>query len=338
MKEFKINQSITVKLEYISGKGKVTNIYVNKRLFRQCKHLLLQVPKNNLQTYNNFNSIDELADVADIDEGSKIPPEVEFWGHCSNLQAWVENNYDTRLLHSNLAFPLLKKLTEEGDLIAKKVFKEEIVRRIMSGSYSIITYLCSSGYIDYLTDEEKSLLFLDFKEKVISNLDERKIIDLNIFDSLEYFAENFNEEIIKDIIRHIYELGDIKYECIKDGVKYETVMQFILDVCLFNYFTTKELLNLIFNSKSPTTKKFRGILVSSGVSREKYRTMLERISNEDDERAHLLIEGIISCCRPFVNYSRYNLRWELIKMAHDCIRILRIEDKIQREKQKSTFA
>ncbi len=54
---------------------------------------------------------------------SAILPIKEFWGHCSNLQAWAEYGYDTRLLHPNLAFPLLEKLATVGDPIAKKVFK-----------------------------------------------------------------------------------------------------------------------------------------------------------------------------------------------------------------------
>ncbi|MFX1257954.1 MAG: leucine-rich repeat domain-containing protein, partial [Promethearchaeota archaeon] len=84
----------------------------------------------------------------------KISPETEFWGHCSNLQAWTENEYDTRLLHSNLAFPLLKKLTESGDPLAKKVFKEEIAKRFMKGHLSVSTYLIKEGYLFYLSKEE----------------------------------------------------------------------------------------------------------------------------------------------------------------------------------------
>ncbi|MFX1237046.1 MAG: hypothetical protein ACFFAS_03805 [Promethearchaeota archaeon] len=50
-----------------------------------------------------------------------IPPETEFLVHCSNLQAWVEHGYDARLIHSNLAFPLLKRLCEVGDPQAKRM-------------------------------------------------------------------------------------------------------------------------------------------------------------------------------------------------------------------------
>ena len=79
-----------------------------------------------------IESIDEAVEKLDrslegASENLKVPPETEFWGHCSNMQVWAEYNYDTRLLHSNLAFPLLKRLYEAGDTIAQRVFQEEIV-------------------------------------------------------------------------------------------------------------------------------------------------------------------------------------------------------------------
>ena len=80
-----------------------------------------------------------MEDIESIDEAAKklnhslendineytIPPEVEFWGHSSNLQTWYEYGYDLRLLHSNLAFPLLQKLTDIGDPLAKKVLEKK---------------------------------------------------------------------------------------------------------------------------------------------------------------------------------------------------------------------
>ena len=46
-----------------------------------------------------------------IFEGNEhnITPEQEFWEHYSNLQVWYKNDYNTRLLHRNLSFDLLKK-------------------------------------------------------------------------------------------------------------------------------------------------------------------------------------------------------------------------------------
>lgn len=153
--EFKINEYIIVRLE----EGK-TNIYVKRRFFNQCKYLLLNIPVNKVSSFDEINSIDEAAEILDNSlEGMDpyeydIEPEVEFWAHCSNLQVWAENKYNTRLLHSNLAFPLLKRLTEVGDLIAKRVFKEEIVKRIESNYEPVVHFLIEAGYLKHLNEDE----------------------------------------------------------------------------------------------------------------------------------------------------------------------------------------
>lgn len=155
MQEFRVNNYISLKLE-----NKKTIIYVDNEKFKQCKYLLLKIVVEEMQSFNDIESIDEVAERLDKTlEGDglkqiKIPPEVEFWGHCSNLQVWSENNYNTRLLHSNIAFPLLKKLYLLGDLIAKKVFREEIVKRIENGNSQVTMYLVEEEYINHLDRDE----------------------------------------------------------------------------------------------------------------------------------------------------------------------------------------
>ena len=83
-----------------------------------------------------------------------VTPEQEFWGHCSNIQAWVEHDYDTRILMSNISFPLLRELTKAGDPLARKVFKEEIALRLESGYPSVVQYLLNQGYIRNFTPSE----------------------------------------------------------------------------------------------------------------------------------------------------------------------------------------
>ena len=159
MKEFTINEFLSLKLE-----GDKTNLYVNGRLFEQCKVLLIQIPIKNTEDYDEIKSIDEAAGILGwSDEGQEgveyyLDPETEFWGHCSNLQMWYENDYDTQLLHSNLAFPLLKHLTDCGDPLAKKVFKEEIAKRIESGYLPVIIFLIEEKYLRYFTSEELSVV------------------------------------------------------------------------------------------------------------------------------------------------------------------------------------
>ncbi|MFW9929455.1 MAG: hypothetical protein ACFFD1_08700, partial [Candidatus Thorarchaeota archaeon] len=92
-----------------------TIIYVNNHPFRQCMYLLLNIPVEKIKEYDEIKSIDEAASKLNRKmerNHNLIPPETEFWGHCSNIQAWADNNYDTRILHRNLAFPLLKALAD----------------------------------------------------------------------------------------------------------------------------------------------------------------------------------------------------------------------------------
>ncbi len=155
---FHINEHITVRLE-----DEHTRIYVNYKLFTQCAILLVEISFSDAPKYDKIQSIDEIAFNLgwphQQDEVSyRIPPEVEFMGHCSNLQAWADNNYDTRLLHSNISFPLLKKLVEAGDTMAKRRFKEEIGLRFESGYPPTLLFLLEEKYIGYLTLEERSVL------------------------------------------------------------------------------------------------------------------------------------------------------------------------------------
>jgi len=164
--EKKINQYITLKME--NGR---THIYVNGHRFIQCIRLILNIQRNDAHIYDEIESIDEAAKLysthlfqnrilqrprmpAFPSQGHGITPEQEFWGHCSNIQAWVEHDYDTRVLMSNISFPLLRVLSEAGDPLAKKVFKEEIALRLESGYPSVVQYLINQGYIKHFTPSE----------------------------------------------------------------------------------------------------------------------------------------------------------------------------------------
>ncbi len=175
MKEFKISDLLTVKLE-----DNKTIIYINDVKIIQCKYLLLNevsfdseteefpIEKLSIDTQSkNLNHSLEL-----VDENN-IPPEVEFWAHSSNLQAWYEHEYDTQLLHMNLAFPLLRKLTQAGDTIAKQVFKKEIKKRFRAGNLNVMTFLIIEGYLDELSIEESDDLYQELDFEIYKKLQKR---------------------------------------------------------------------------------------------------------------------------------------------------------------------
>ncbi|MFW9939770.1 MAG: hypothetical protein ACFFFT_01925 [Candidatus Thorarchaeota archaeon] len=169
--EFKVNDFLALKLE-----GNRTFIYIKGKRFIQCIRLFLQIPPQTSNLYEEIESIDEATEVYKqalwenrIVEGPmarpsrfqnrSITPEQEFWGHCSNIQAWAEHDYDTRLIHSNLAFQLLRELAFEGDAKAKAMFEEEIAIRFESGYFSVVAYLLEEGYLFFLNkDKLKTLL------------------------------------------------------------------------------------------------------------------------------------------------------------------------------------
>jgi len=172
MKDFKINDFLSLRLE--DGK---TNIYLNGEQFNQSKYLIINIFTEETEIIDEVESIDEVVSILGWRDGGQegvkynIDPETEFWGHCSNLQVWFENDYDTRLLHSNLAFPLLKKLVEFGDPLAKKVFKGEIVKRFKSGYPTVLTYILEKELLNYLNREELSHLIEKNLFTFLENID-----------------------------------------------------------------------------------------------------------------------------------------------------------------------
>lgn len=107
-KTYRINHLIELKLE-----NDKTEIYINGNKFIQCKYLLLNIPKERVKETNDYVDIDELAKkYSKENETNKqiIEPETEFFGHCSNLEAFVQNDYNPNVLHSSMSIPLLTEL------------------------------------------------------------------------------------------------------------------------------------------------------------------------------------------------------------------------------------
>ncbi|TFG11092.1 MAG: hypothetical protein EU535_07780 [Promethearchaeota archaeon] len=255
IQEFKINEYITLKLE-----NKETIIYIAGKRFRQCKFLLLNIPVDKIRSIDELESIDEAAERLDISmEGGarkniSIPLEVEFWGHCSNLQVWSEHDYDTRLLHSNLAFPLLKRLTEEGDPLAKKVFKEEIAKRIESAYPPVISYLMIElRYFDLLSNEEISAIFENTQliKKIIYGLKKQKFyIEGWGYEFCNYFSKRIPELFEKELL-----------EFLKDCDSSDIIV--FVDYEFNKFIKRKEVLKLLFDSNYKFSEELKRIEIDN---------------------------------------------------------------------------
>ena len=177
-KEYRISELITLKLEpqrrtfdgSQMGNLKETNIYVNNKKFKQCKYLLLNLEVG--KSYKEIESIDQAKELLEVRiddirdnydrsmESSRnkfeILPEEEFHGHCSNIQAFYEYDYDLRVIHSNLGFPLLKELAKCGDQKAIIKLKEEITFRVEKGGFR--AWKPHYNTLKYFTKEEREYL------------------------------------------------------------------------------------------------------------------------------------------------------------------------------------
>ncbi|MFX1442615.1 MAG: hypothetical protein ACFFHV_04305 [Promethearchaeota archaeon] len=204
-------------------------------MFIHCKSLLLTISKNKFESDSLVNSIDDLLELSDnsfeIQDHipSSLTPEAWFWGHCSNLQVWYEGNYNTQLLDSNLAFPLLKKLTEAGDTRAKQVFKDEIAKRFEKGNLNSIIYLLENDYLSYLNKEEIECLL----DQTAFNLTTNIVIELQSIWSEILESKYWKLAEIIDILLFFALKYDIKYifhiiEALPEKLKEDFVKKIIL--------------------------------------------------------------------------------------------------------------
>lgn len=252
----KINNFISVRLE-----GRETTIYIRDSPFKQCKGLVLSIPVKDIDSFNEINSIDEAAELYSKkyefnqhnvwndglipledfrDDKAQFTPEQEFWVHSSNLQTWVEHNYDTRLLHSNLAFPLLQELVKAGDLKAVKAFKDEVAKRLSSGYYSTVVYLIEQDYLENFNSEEIQTLFEKFDYNLLlKNAKDlllfRKLIKVGAPNAKKVYINNLREILSSD---NQSEISTLLWNKCFDALRLEEVISISKN---FNFLNSDEI-------------------------------------------------------------------------------------------------
>ena len=138
IKEFKINEYLKVVLSDIG-----IDIRFKDRKFLNCYFIpidlnvkditsLMEIPPvNEFEAFKKFEKkfVEKHNNVplSVFHENFNIVPKEDlFWAQCSTLEVWAENDYSSNLLPNDIAFSLLKKLTELGDPQATKLFEKEI--------------------------------------------------------------------------------------------------------------------------------------------------------------------------------------------------------------------
>ena len=199
-----------------------------------------------------------------------------------NLQTWAEHNYDTRLLHRNLAFPLLRKLTQAGDPNAKNVFKEEVAKRFLSGNLSVITYLKKERYLDDINEDDiKHVIPEIFLSKNIS------VIEYLI---RKGYLNNLNKEEIKHLITEIFLSGDISViEYLRrDGylnkLKEEEIKHLVTEIFLsgnlsaITYMITEEYLDYLDKEEIKLLLEDFNFNIIKALNFEKFLDILQKLA------------------------------------------------------------
>ena len=160
-----------LKIKYEDGN---TNIYVKDDYFRQCAYLLINIAKDEVEDFDEIVSIDDVenklshelhgrSNVTSKEVIYGIDPKQEFIAHCSNMQAWVENDYNTQILHRTIAFPLLKKLVQVGDPKAKRAYKEELAHRLEANELNVVIFFLENKYLADFDEEELEIIIDNMK-------------------------------------------------------------------------------------------------------------------------------------------------------------------------------
>lgn len=280
-----------------------TVIYIAGEEFMQCKFLLLDIHVDQYDYLYNLDSIDEISENLDSSldpvEGRERPfeisPETEFWGHCSNLQIWTENDYNTNLLHSDLAFPLLKKLTEAKDSKAKQVFKKEILKRLNSGYTPVIAYLAGNGYLEHFSEEELIQIFrgIDFESFSYPYKYEKLKFIRDIF---ENFPSCLKSELMpifkKEIAKHLISIA--AEDSNSNDYNYYTLM--LIDENYLDYLNDDELNMCIYELKENLPlERFEELKDDQIFFRTRLRSLLLRFDQDIGEmRIITRLEGVLN--------------------------------------------
>ena len=180
--EKELSERITLKAE----DGHIY-VYIDGVKFHQCMRLLFSIPTGEIEDYAEINSIDEmddkfgteqdqqdaLAQMAKEEAVIKMTLEEEFYAHASNLEAWIENDYNTNILHKSLSFPILNELSKKKGSASDIRLQEEVSERFSMGHLPVSLYLLKEGYLDDFSLDLFTITFDNFLNNI-------KILDLKI--------------------------------------------------------------------------------------------------------------------------------------------------------------
>lgn len=136
-----------------------------------------------------------------------------------------------RLIDCRLGFPILKRLTELADPKAKRVFKEEIAKRINSNYAPVIRYLLIENYLENFDDEELKSIFdnnLFFQTFLANNLYLLHLRELRLLFSEIELLRMIDESSSSKKIDLLHKLREEGYKKAEELLN-EEIIQYLLN-------------------------------------------------------------------------------------------------------------
>lgn len=220
-----------------------------------------------MEFYNNEIDSIEFYKKNNSNTNIKISPEEEFWGYCSNLQAWVENDYNTLIISKNIGFPILLELSRRDIARFNLKLKKELIERIKTGGLKTILYFLAdteTNYLNYLTGD-------DFFDHLLQ-IEEGEILkNISQFTSLDYtLTTNLRDSREFNYLRHDNKL----HFCIENGFIIE------LEILIVKKSYTEEYCSALLQIVN--LKKLNEIdIYFSEKFKEKYKVFSKTINKND---------------------------------------------------------
>ncbi|MFW9876892.1 MAG: hypothetical protein ACFFG0_27680, partial [Candidatus Thorarchaeota archaeon] len=250
------------------------------------KYITIELRKKTLKLYVEGVEFHE----GRIPRNFKISASENFNNLLIKLQKWVENDYNPDLNEEredfDFYFPLLKRLYEIGEPIAKKTYIDEISRQFLRKNYPIIEYFIKKKYIDELDKNQLqeimkkfdfTVLFSKFHRVGLNLLSNIADLDISIAkQELRKSIFHYFKEVPKPDDLYLIEYGYLKY---LDSNELSELMQD------YNY---KKLLELSQKTTEPDI--FGNYDIRSPLSSLKYLSNLTKVG--DPVAKELLLKRI----------------------------------------------
>jgi len=185
-----VNEFISLKLD-----NGATDIYINDEHFNQCKYLLISIPLEYAEDFDGYDTMDEIIKATNKNDGEKSAKSLtsveEFQGHCSNIQAWVENHYDYRILDTRLSIPIILEIMKG---LLKPVDKERFRKFFLEVVQTLDDYIINSLNNEATWDKYK------FLKGIVCRIRNRYFSDEEISGSilLKLIHDRFIETFIRE--------------------------------------------------------------------------------------------------------------------------------------------